>query len=146
MAKVPDRIWRGTVIKGNVVLDDAAHYAGLARRLEGKEIELILRKLRRKRSLDQNSYLWGVVYAIFAEELGYEVEELHLACRERFLRDRENEVAGLMKIGSTADLDTAQFTEYIEQVRRLAAEMGCVIPDPMSVEVRIGGPSPNWAR
>jgi len=34
-------------------------------------------------------------------------------------------------VKSSAALNTREFTEYIEQCRRLAAEMGVEIPDPV---------------
>lgn len=48
-----------------------------------------------------------------AEHCGYEPEEMHDAL-----------------VRSTAKLNTAEMTEYIEQCRRLAAEMSIYIPDP----------------
>ena len=131
--KQPTPIWRGKIQHGKIQLERRADFAALKMRLEGQEIELVLRKFRRQRSLSQNSYLWGVVYAILGEYCGYSDEEAHIACKERFLRDRANEVNGLVKIRSTTSLDTAEMTEYIEAIRRLAAEMGVYIPSPNEV-------------
>ena len=99
--------------------------------LEGKDIELTLRRLRMKRSGRQNRYYHGVVIATFAEYCGYEPAQLHEALKLRFLViDPE---AALPVARSTTDLDTREFTEYVERVRQLAAEMGCYIPDPNEV-------------
>jgi hypothetical protein len=70
------------------------------------------------------------VIPLMAESCGYEDEEMHDALKHQFLRDRENEKAGLVLVKSSADLNTAEFTEYVEKCRRLAAELGVVIPDP----------------
>ena len=134
--KQPTPIWRGKVQHGKIQLERRADFAALKMRLEGQEIELVLRKFRRQRSLSQNSYLWGVVYAIFGEYLGYTDEETHSACKQEFLRDRAHEINGLAKIRSTTRLDTAEMAEYIENIRRLAAEMpggGVYIPSPNEV-------------
>jgi hypothetical protein len=78
-----------------------------------------------------------VVIPLLAEHIGYETEEMHDALKWRFLQthtqDEHDTAASWVKlptVRSTADLDTAEFTEYIEQCRRLGAEMGVVIPGP----------------
>ena len=67
---------------------------------------------------------------MFAEHLGYDVpEELHHELKRKFLAVDPD--AALVKMRSTADLTDAEFREYVEQVRRLAAEYGCPIDGPM---------------
>ena len=51
----------------------------------------------------------------------------------KFLRIHED--TDLPSVRSTAKLSTVEFAEYVEQVRRLAAEMGCYIPDPGGVDL-----------
>ena len=129
--KAPLAIFHGHIEGGQMYLDRVEDYQRLIERLEGKQIDLRLGKRRKPRSLPQNAYYWGVVIALFAEALGYEPEELHDALKIKFLTRRgESE---LPTVASTADLDTAEFTDYIERVRRLAAEHGCYIPDPGEV-------------
>lgn len=36
----------------------------------------------------------------------------------------------------TADLTTAEFETYLAQIKQLAAEYGCYVPDPNEYEVR----------
>jgi hypothetical protein len=129
--KQPSRIWRGKIGRGKLWLEFRREFDVFVQTFnEGQDVELILRKFRRKRTLPQNSYLWGVVYPLLGEHCGYDSEEIHAACKERFLRDRAHEVNGLIKVRSSTSLDTVEMTEYIESVRRLAAEMGVVIPSP----------------
>ena len=52
---------------------------------------------------------------------------MHEALKWRFLQKHDGP---LVTVRSTTDLDTAEFTEFIEQCRRLGAEMGVVIPGP----------------
>jgi hypothetical protein len=127
-------IFRGKVEKGKIFLDSPGAFKALLARFEGKQIAVRVTKHHLARSLSQNAYLWGVVYPLLAEHCGYELEEVHEALKFRFLRDRQNETPGLVRVGSTARLSTAEFTEYIEQCRHLAAELGIVIPDPSAVE------------
>jgi hypothetical protein len=122
------------VEKGKLCLDYPGSFKALLARLEGKQIALRLTKHHHSRSLSQNAYYWSVVIPLLAECCGYEDEEMHDALKHRFLRDRANEKGGLVLVKSSAALNTAEFTEYIEQCRRLAAEMGVAIPDPGAVE------------
>jgi hypothetical protein len=46
------------------------------------------------------------------------------------IRGRVPALVRLPTVRSTTDLDTAEFVEYIEQCRRLGAEMGVIIPSP----------------
>lgn len=102
--------------------------------LEGKEVAVEIRRYRPKRSINQNAYYHGVVIPWLAEAMGEEGEDgherVHQALKIQFLMDRSGK---LPTVRSTASLDTAEFTEYIEQCRRLAAEMfGLNIPDPLT--------------
>ena len=124
-------IFRGRVEAGKLKLDHRDEFSALVRRLDSKEIELVLRRYRRRRSMPQNAWYWGCVIPVLAEHCGYDAEEMHEALKWRFLKKHEGP---LPTVRSTADLDTAEFSEYIEQVRRLAAEIGCAIPSPASVE------------
>ena len=129
--RAPLHVFHGHIEGGQMYLDHVNEYQRLIGHLEGKQIDLRLGKRRRPRSLSQNAYYWGVVVELFAEHLGYEPEELHDALKIKFLTRRAE--TPLPTVASTADLDTAEFTDYIERVRRLAAEQGCYVPDPGEV-------------
>lgn len=126
------RIFRGQIEDGRFCLVDRAEFAKLKESLEGKPIEITLKRLRPARSGNQNAYYWGVVMALFADHCGYEPQEMHEALKLRFLVVDPD--APLLVARSTTQLDTRQFTEYIEHVRQLAAEMGLYIPDPNEAE------------
>ncbi len=92
-------------------------------------MEVIVRRPRVQRSLSQNSYYWGVVIPLFAEYCGYDdPQDLHYALKVKFLSEPEEH--GLGRVRSTSSLTTAEFTEYVERVRKLAAEHGVYVPDP----------------
>ncbi len=133
--KRPNLIFRGRIERGQIQLVDPQRFEMRLKQLEGKEIEITIQKERKKRSNQQNAYYWGCVIAIFADSLGYEPEELHEALKWQFLRTHSDK-PDLPSVRSTTDLDTAEFTEYIEQIRRFAAEKhGCIIPSPGEVEI-----------
>jgi hypothetical protein len=126
----PAPIFQGKVEKGKIRLDSPGSFQALLARLEGRQVALRVTRHHHSRSLSQNAYYWGVVIPLLAECCGYEDDEMHHALKHRFLRDRANEKGGLVLVKSSAALNTREFTEFIEQCRRLAAELGVAIPDP----------------
>lgn len=124
MSLVP--IFRGRVEAGKIFLNDREGFAAQRAKLEGQEIEVILRGYRQRRSDSQNAYYWGVVLPLLGEYCGYEVQEIHEVMRMKFLLVHPN---GRMPfVRSTSDLNTAEFSEYVEQCRRFGAELGVAIP------------------
>ena len=102
--------WYGTVLKGKIKLDNAPRFTEYLAGFEGKKIELVLRNRNVGRSEKMNDYYWGVVVKTIADELGYEPKEMHKALKEH------------LDVKSTAKLNTAEFKEYLERVRRFAAQ------------------------
>jgi hypothetical protein len=119
--------FRGTVIDGHFRPDSPGEFKAVLAKLEGKDIAVRLVRFRESRTLSQNGYYWAVVVPMFAECCGYDDEEMHNALKMRFLMKHDGPMP---TVRSTTSLDTKEFTDYIESCRRLAAEMGCVIPDP----------------
>jgi hypothetical protein len=118
------------VTAGKLVFDAPGELKAVLAKLEGKRVAVRVTRQSQTRSLSQNAWYWGCVIPLLAEACGYEPEEMHDALKHQFLRDRENEKAGLVLVKSSADLNTAEFTDYVEKCRRLAAGLGVVIPDP----------------
>ena len=91
-----------------------------------------------KRSLEQNAYLWGVVYPTFLRESGlgehgWRAEDLH----EWFLGEHFGwetlEGLGRKRVrpmNRSSDLGKLEFSDYVGFIQQKAAEMGVVIPDP----------------
>jgi hypothetical protein len=129
-------VFSGKIEKGKVLLDNPNRYLVQLSKLEGQRVEVVLRKQRAARSNNQNSYMWGVVYEIISEHLGYSTEEIHEIMKYKFLRATMGgggKVYELVK--STAKLNTAEMETYLENIRRFAAtELNCFIPLPNEVE------------
>ncbi len=103
-----------------------------------RAFEVIVKPHVRKRSEQQNRYLWGVCYATILREggealRGWRDTDLH----EHFL----GEWAGVerMKIGTSiylrprkrsSNLNKQEFADYILFLQQRAAELGILIPDP----------------
>lgn len=102
--------------------------------LKDQEVEITIGKWCKKRSLKQNAFLWAVVNPMVAEAAGYQTsEEAHDALRMHFLL-KHGDDGKLPTIGSTAELSTVEFNDYIAKVQQLAAEQwGIYVPDPNEV-------------
>lgn len=105
---------------------------------DGKDICITVERKRKKRSLSQNAYYWGVVIPIcrkILEEYGNEVddEETH-----SFLKEHVGKLTGSVVDGkgrraitkSSASLSTAEFEQYIMRVTVWAATENVIIPAP----------------
>jgi hypothetical protein len=63
----PSPIFYGHVENGKVVFDHQEKYLVHLSGLEGKRVELTIKKYRKDRSLSQNAFYWGVVIEILGE-------------------------------------------------------------------------------
>lgn len=95
-------------------------------------------EVKRTRSLEQNAYLWGVVYATILKEAGealagWDADDLHeyflgewsgWEVLEGFGRKR------MRPVKRSSKLSVSEFSVYLEFVMRKAAEMGIYIPSP----------------
>lgn len=112
---------------------------------------LVFKKDRKNRSLNQNSYYWGVVVSILASSLGYFLEEMHEILKWKFnsrihYNHKLNKETRLMK--SSTELTTVTFNTYCENIRMWAAQGGdgemtddydfqftpIVIPEPNQID------------
>jgi hypothetical protein len=114
------------------------------RTLAGKSVEIVVRKERTKRTIDQNNYLHAVPFPILAEALGYEsIEDLKLALMGEKWGYRRDKVTGkeLPIKAHTSDLTVDECTEFIEWLVVWAgtpgrfSERGIKIPLPNEVDV-----------
>ena len=129
-------ILHGQVKDGKLVLDAPQNYLVELSRLEGRRIELTIREEQHVRSLNQNSYYWGVIIEILSSYFGYDKEEMHLALRFKFLKKHGD--TDLVTVGSTAALSTVGFTNYIDEIIRWAAvEYQVVIPSADGVDIEL---------
>lgn len=108
-------------------------------RLAGKNVEITIRLKRKRRSLMQNAYYWGVVVPLVREGLRdagwqFTIEETHELMKAKHLKiEKVNEDTGeiIRSIGSTTDLTTTGMMDYIAAIQQWAAEfIGVTIPDP----------------
>jgi hypothetical protein len=106
--------------------------------LPGKRIRVEVSEYRKRRSDEQNRYLWGCVYpAIISaggEQLrGWTSEDVHeyllgeiygWETLEGFGRKR------LRPLRRSSKMTTVEFSEYVAQIQQRMAVLGIYVPDP----------------
>lgn len=115
---------------------EVGRFAGYLAKFRAKNVEVIVRPERKHRSLKANAYLWGVVYAAASEWSGHDVEELHDVFKGKFLPRRQVVMPTgelLDAPGSTRELDTEAFGDYVNRVIRFLAEQGVHVPQASEV-------------
>lgn len=128
-------IHHGIITGDKLILDNPLRYLDYFKKLSGKRVELTLKEEKSQRSLNQNNYYWGVVLKVLSEHTGYDPDDMHEICRYMFLKSFKT-VGNkeLEYVKSTADLNTAEFEEYLEKIRRWAAvELNCYTPLPNEI-------------
>ncbi len=127
-----DPLFSGTVKQGKFLPDDPVKYQGRLARLEGRRVRVSVGRVQLGRSLPQNKYLWAVVYGTLSEWSGHEPEELHEFCKDKFLASGEQKRLpnGEVMVGppSTKGLTVEEFSKYVDQVVRWAAEQRVYVP------------------
>ncbi len=88
---------------------------------------------RRQRSLEQNAYLWGVVYATLERETGQPSADWHEFWLGEFFGWDTLELFGRKRLKPkrrSSRLTTVEFADYVDFILRRAAEQGIYIPGP----------------
>jgi hypothetical protein len=82
------------------------------------------------RSLKANSYYWICLEAIGAY-CGYSADELHRLFKGLYLPKKTMKYRGkdYQMSGSTAELSTSEFQEYMEKISVEASQLGVILPD-----------------
>ena len=129
----PVPVWSGVVDgEGKLRLDSTALFRRFCGSLKNQAVQLVVKKMARPKSRSQLGYLFGVVYPVIAEDLGYrdyEVEQVHDAL-VRKLRGLQPEPNPLELRVSLATMSHEEVSAYIEDVRHFAVtELGIVTPD-----------------
>lgn len=121
----PIPIFRG-IVHGREIFPHAPEaFAEYLLKLEGQEVEVIIRKPSLRRSVQANKYYWSVVIPLLSEHCGYRKDEMHEILKGKFLAEE----------GTTTALSKEQFAEYLEHCIQFGAELDVYIPEPERVEV-----------
>lgn len=125
-------IFHGKIEGSLLVWDNPSKVREYLITLEGKRFDATIRKERSQRSTNQNNYYFGVVCKVLGDYFGYEPDEMHEALKLKFLQIGPCDVP---TVKSTTKLNTSEFEDYLERIRRWAAtEYSVVVPLPNEAE------------
>lgn len=113
----PAPVFEGTVNeRGNLVLRRPYDFRKHLKRLREKPIEVVVRRRRSQRSLEQNSYWWAVPVPLMAEYMGEDRTSTHYALLGECFGYHHNERLGVMvpNKGSSSALTVEEFSHLIE--------------------------------
>lgn len=105
------------------------------RALAGQDVEIVIRKKRSQRSVDQNKYWWSVPVRLLAEHCGYADDDMHYALLGECFGYKVGPTGKqLPNVTGSSALSTEEFTRLIDWVLVWGpTEMGCYIPAPDKV-------------
>lgn len=108
----------------------------------GKAMNIRFTVAKPDRTLDENSYLWGVPYKMLSEHTGYEVEEIsEYLCGAYFgwvekklpggrVREVPRRTTTKDENGERDVLKFDDFWKYVRWIQRVGDNQGIRIPDP----------------
>ena len=99
-----------------------------------KAWKVAIARYAKRRSDQQNRYLWGVCYPVFLRALeGWDAEDVHEYMLGEMWGWERLEGMGRVRmkpIKRSSKLSKIEFAEYVDFIQRKAAGLGLYIPDP----------------
>ena len=132
-------IYFGRVESGKLIIGNRSKMNQEISDLPDMNVVITIEKKSKKRSLSQNSYLWGYLYPTIKEGLRQQgikctMMEVHALMKSKFLiQEMVSETTGdiLTFTGSTAGLTTSGMMEYVEDIAQWSSEyLGVAILPP----------------
>jgi hypothetical protein len=105
---------------------------------DGQELEVVVKKFRKNRTLNQNDYWHGVVLPLIADSIGeLDPEEVCQILRKKFLSYKKHyKGKEYIFTESTANLSTMEMGMFIDKVIIFVSqEFGIIVPDARKVVV-----------
>jgi len=118
---------KGKVENGRVILFDTKLFNIYLKTFEGKHVNLIIKLPHKPRNLPQNARHWARM-TLAAKALGDRTpEELHYDFCSYFLTDK---TVTPPRVKGSSELTTKEFSIWEEEIDRILAELGIVLPEP----------------
>lgn len=99
-----------------------------------KAFKVTITENRKRRSNDQNAWLWGVAYKIICSHLpGWDADDVHEWCLGEWAGWQVVEGFGSKRkrpLRRSSKLSTLEFMDFKDWIQRTMAEKGIDIPDP----------------
>ena len=132
-------VYPAKVVDGQIKIVHRKQFDADVKFYEGKEIIITVEKKKKKRSLSQNAFHWGVIIPILKQafyDVGsiYTGEQIHDMMREMFLKVTDpvgNDGQFITRTKSSTELSTVEWMDWNREITIWAAEFfGIVIPEP----------------
>jgi len=113
--------------------------AQLLRCYEGKRVWIEIKQIKNRRSINQNSFYWGVMIPMIADmfrEAGTLInnEDVHEFLKQEVMRLQKEIITPTGQVvsilGTTTELSTLEWEAAMDAIRVWAAEFGVEIPYP----------------
>lgn len=145
VAEVQGRVVLGDNGTPSIVADSPARWLTALGRCIDKSVRVRLFRQKERRTPEANNYIWGIVYPDIlaglkqlAEDVGElpvftDEDDLHEAMKWTFLR-RVYALPGageLEAMPRSSKLSKAEFSEYVDKVKRWAAERRIWVREPL---------------
>lgn len=116
---------------GRLELVNRRDFTRLVATMRRGPVSVDVKVARSRNSQKAKGYYFGVVLKLISEHTGYDVNELHELFKRRFLKPVVKEVLGEeVEVWTIAESDSLEFFDFVEDCRRVGAEMGVETPDP----------------
>ena len=125
-------VFTGKARNGKMAWFNPAQVRNFFKQVEGKNLTITIDEVRKKRSINQNSYWWGVVCTMLAEYTGHTKEEINSLIEAMYLSEEVYiQEKGYVVSRHVKTLSTVEFNELKLKVQEWAAlEFDLNIPDP----------------
>lgn len=134
MQKLNRITFLGKIENGILTMRNRASMELEIKKYDDCEVTIKIESLKNKRTINQNSYYWGVVLDTIAESTGHTQEELHEVFKKMFLPKKFLLInkKEIQLDGTTTALSTDEFGKYIDRIIAEAGQMGIAIPEAQS--------------
>lgn len=131
----------GTVVDGQLKISNRRGFDEDMRAFDGYRLLISVKRYHKQRSLKQNAYYHGCIIPYVQGgllDMGFEkhilgAETVHDMLKNKFLKEDVPVESGefITLVKSTSDLSTVEFMDYIDEIKKWAAEfLNINIPDP----------------
>lgn len=111
--------FKGVVKDGKLTLNSQSKFDLYVGSLSG-DIELVIKKAVKTRSLDQNALYW-LYLGVISDDTGHTAEEIHEYAKRLYLKPQILTLFGKnIKVpGTTTTLSKNEFSEYLSKIEQL---------------------------
>jgi len=124
-------IFLAKIVEGKIVVYKKKEWQAWLKSLIGKKIEIRARVYKSKRSDEANALYWAWL-TLLQEETGQNKDDFHDFFKKRLLTRIVN-VSGTEEkvVGSSANLNTLEFYDYLNNVQQISMEFfNIILPNP----------------